>query len=273
MKRLQTLLCLTFLFLGFAIQSDAQNANDKIPFDSSVKTGQLANGLQYYIKKNNKPENKIELRMALNAGSMQEDNDQRGLAHFMEHMNFNGLKNFPKNEIVSYLQSIGVKFGADLNAYTSFDETVYILPIPTDDKDKIEKGFTIISDWAGNALLEGEEIDAERGVVLEESRGGKGANDRMMQKWLPKYMNGSRYAERLPIGKDDILKNFKHDVIKRFYKDWYRPDLQAVMVVGDIEVAEAERLIKKYFSGFKNPENPRPRPEKSPNEQPVKLWS
>jgi len=262
MKRLQTLLCLTFLFLGFAIQSDAQNANDKIPFDSSVKTGQLANGLQYYIKKNNKPENKIELRMALNAGSMQEDNDQRGLAHFMEHMNFNGLKNFPKNEIVSYLQSIGVKFGADLNAYTSFDETVYILPIPTDDKDKIEKGFTIISDWAGNALLEGEEIDAERGVVLEESRGGKGANDSMMQKWLPKYMNGSRYAERLPIGKDDILKNFKHDVIKRFYKDWYRPDLQAVMVVGDIEVAEAERLIKKYFSGFKNPENPRPRPEK-----------
>ncbi len=262
MKRVYSLLFIPLLFLGIGIQSHAQNLNSKIPFDKTIKTGVLPNGLKYFIKKNNKPENKIELRLALNAGAMQEDNDQLGLAHFMEHMNFNGLKNFPKNEIVRYLQSIGVKFGADLNAYTSFDETVYILPIPTDDKKKIDKGFTILADWSGNALLEGSEIDAERGVVLEESRLGKGASDRMMQKWLPKYMVGSRYADRLPIGKDKILKNFKHDVLKRFYRDWYRPNLQAVMVVGDIEVAEAERLIKKHFSGFKNPENPRPRPKK-----------
>jgi len=262
MKKLLPLVLLPLLFLCFNFQSQAQNLNAKIPFDKSIKTGQLDNGLKYFIKKNAKPENKIELRLALNAGAMQEDDDQQGLAHFMEHMNFNGLKNFPKNEIVRYLQSIGVKFGADLNAYTSFDETVYILPIPTDDKDKIEKGFTILSDWSGNALLEGSEIDAERGVVLEESRGGKGADDRMMQKWLPKYMVGSRYAKRLPIGKDPILKNFKHDVLNRFYIDWYRPNLQAVMVVGDIEVAEAERLIKKYFSDFKNPANPRPRPKR-----------
>lgn len=262
MKHILSYVLLPILFLSISFQSQSQNLDAKIPFDKSVKTGILPNGLKYFIKKNNKPENKIELRLAVNAGAMQEDDDQQGLAHFMEHMNFNGLKNFPKNEIVRYLQSIGVKFGADLNAYTSFDETVYILPIPTDDKDKIEKGFTILADWSGNALLEGSEIDAERGVVLEESRLGKGADDRMRQKWFPKYLVGSRYANRLPIGKDNIIKNFKYDVIKRYYKDWYRPNLQSVMVVGDIEVAEAERLIKKYFSGFKNPANPRPRPDK-----------
>ncbi len=260
MKKTLALLLLPIILFCMGNGAQAQDLSQKVPFNKDVKTGVLPNGLKYFIRKNNKPEGKIELRLVVNAGAIQEDNDQLGLAHFMEHMNFNGLKNFPKNEIVSYLQSIGVEFGADLNAYTSFDETVYILPIPTDDKDKIEKGFTILADWSGNALLEGDEIEAERGVVLEESRLRKGANDRMMQKWLPKYLNGSRYADRLPIGKDQILKNFKHDVIKRYYKDWYRPDLQAVMVVGNIEPNEAERLIKKYFSGFKNPANPRTRP-------------
>ena len=250
---------MALLFLTLPITLFAQG--EKIPFDSKIKQGQLPNGLKYYIIQNKKPEKKIELRMAVNAGSIQEDKDQLGLAHLMEHMNFNGLKNFPKNEVVHYLQSIGVDFGADLNAYTSFDETVYILPIPADDKKKVDQGFQIIADWSGAALLENDEIDKERGVVLEESRLGKGADDRMMKKWLPEYMNGSLYAERLPIGDDDILKNFKHDVIKRFHKDWYRPNLQAVMVVGDIDPNEAERLIKEKFSGFKNPANPRPRPE------------
>ncbi len=248
------LLCLILPFL-----SKAQG--DKIPLDSKIKTGQLDNGLKYYIIQNKKPEKKIELRIVVNAGSILEDKDQLGLAHLMEHMNFNGLKHFPQNEVVHYLQSIGVEFGADLNAYTSFDETVYILPIPADDKKKIDQGFQIIADWSGAALLENEEIDKERGVVLEESRLGKGAEDRMMKKWLPEYLNGSLYAERLPIGSDDLLKTFKYDVIKRFHKDWYRPDLQAVMVVGDIEPAEAEKLIKDKFSGFKNPTNERPRPE------------
>lgn len=256
MKSFKNLLAILCLCLPFLVTAQ----NEKIPIDKKVKVGQLPNGLKYFIVQNKKPEKKIELRMVTNAGSIQEDDDQLGLAHLMEHMNFNGLKNFPKNEVVHYLQSIGVDFGADLNAYTSFDETVYILPIPADDKEKIDKGFQIIADWSGAASLENEEIDKERNVVLEESRMGKGADDRMMQKWLPEYLNGSRYAKRLPIGDDELLKNFKHDVIKRFHKDWYRPNLQAVCVVGDIDPAEAEKLIIAKFSGFKNPKNERPRP-------------
>jgi zinc protease len=157
---------LAFICLMLPLLALAQN--EKIPLDSKVKTGQLPNGLKYYIIQNKKPEKKIELRMVVNAGAIQEDDDQLGLAHLMEHMNFNGLKNFPKNEVVHYLQSIGVEFGADLNAYTSFDETVYILPIPAEDKKKIDQGFQIIADWSGAALLENEEIDKERNVVLEE---------------------------------------------------------------------------------------------------------
>jgi zinc protease len=232
----------------------------KLPFDAKIKSGQLPNGLKYFIVQNKKPEKKVELRLVVNAGAILEDDDQLGLAHLMEHMNFNGLAHFPKNEVVHYLQSIGVDFGADLNAYTSFDETVYILPIPADDKKKIDQGFQVIADWSQAALLENEEIDKERGVVLEESRLGKGADDRMMKKWLPEYMNGSRYADRLPIGKDEILKNFQYDVLKRFHRDWYRPDLEAVVVVGDMDPNEAERIIKEKFSGFKNPASPRPRP-------------
>lgn len=252
------LMLLAFLLPVFAY---GQIDSEKIPLDSKIKTGVLPNGLKYYIIQNKKPEKKIELRMVVNAGSILEDKDQLGLAHLMEHMNFNGLKNFPKNEVVHYLQSIGVEFGADLNAYTSFDETVYILPIPADDKDKIEKGFQIIADWSGAALLENDEINKERNVVLEESRLGKGADDRMMKKWLPEYLNGSLYASRLPIGDDELLKTFKPEVLKRFHRDWYRPNLQAVMVVGDIDPLEAEKLIKAKFSGFTNPANARPRPE------------
>jgi zinc protease len=249
---------LTILVMLPALFVNAQG--DKIPFDAKVKRGQLPNGLRYFIIQNKKPEKKIELRMVVNAGSILEDNDQLGLAHLMEHMNFNGLEHFPHNEVVHYLQSIGVDFGADLNAYTSFDETVYILPIPADDKKKIDQGFQVIADWSHAATLDKDEIDKERGVVLEESRLGKGADDRMMKKWLPEYMNGSMYGERLPIGKDETLKTFPHDVLRRFYKDWYRPDLEAVMVVGDIEPAEAERLIREKFSGFANPASPRTRP-------------
>lgn len=237
----------------------AQTKPAKLPLNPKIKTGQLANGLKYFILQNKKPENKVELRLAVNAGSVQEDNDQQGLAHFMEHMNFNGLKHFPHNDIVHYLQSVGVKFGADLNAYTSFEETVYMLPIPTTDKDIVDKGFTILADWSHDALLDKEEIDKERGVVLEESRLGKGADDRMMKKYLPSLLSGSVFAKRLPIGKDSILKNFKYEAVKRYHKDWYRPNNEAVIVVGDIDVAEAERLIKEKFSGFKNPVPARPR--------------
>jgi zinc protease len=228
-----------------------------IPPSPDVKIGTLSNGLKYYIKYNRKPEHKVELRLAVNAGSILEDDDQQGLAHFMEHMNFNGLKHFPGNELVKYLESIGVSFGNDLNAFTGFDMTVYILPIPSDDTSKLETGFTVISDWSGAALLTGEEIDKERGVILAESRLGKGADDRMMKKWLPALMNGSKYADRLPIGLDSIIDKFDHSVLHRFYRDWYRPNLQAVVVVGDMPVEKAEKMIIEKFSGYKNPEYPR----------------
>lgn len=254
----QILLNLFAMLILFS--SNAQlNLTDKIPFDSKVKTGKLANGLTYFIRANQKPEKKVELRLVVNAGSILEDNDQQGLAHFTEHMSFNGTKNFKKNELVSFLQSIGVEFGADLNAYTGFNETVYILPIPLSDPTNFKKGMQVLQDWASTVTFENKQIDDERGVVLEESRSGKGADDRMGRKVYVKQYEGSKYAQRLPIGKDSILKTFKYDAIKRFYRDWYRPNLMAVVVVGDIDVAATEKMIQEMFGGLKNPVNPRPR--------------
>jgi len=183
LRRVVLCTLLSAAFTGFVTAQDLQS---KLPTDPDVVTGKLDNGLTYYIRNNHKPANKVELRMVVKAGAILENDDQQGLAHFMEHMNFNGTKNFQKNDLVSYLQSIGVQFGADLNAYTGFDQTVYILPIPTDKPDNLEKGFQIIEDWAHNALLTDKDIDEERGVVLEESRLGKGADDRMRKKYFPK---------------------------------------------------------------------------------------
>ncbi|HET9824761.1 MAG TPA: insulinase family protein [Chitinophagaceae bacterium] len=258
-------LCSLVLLLTLFSACFAQiNLSQPVPTDPNVKVGKLPNGLTYYIQKNAKPEKKMELRLVVNAGSILEDPQQRGLAHFMEHMNFNGSKHFPKNELVDYLQKVGVKFGADLNAYTSFDETVYMLPISSDDPEIVEKGFTVLEDWAGNNLLDKIEIDKERGVVLEESRLSKGAQERMLRQYIPKLFNGSKYGERLPIGKDSILKTFQPSTLERFYRQWYRPDLMAVVVVGDIDPAEAEKKIKAHFSGFKNPANEKPRPAITP---------
>ena len=258
MKQLSKLI-LGLLLFPAAIFAQELDYSKAIPFDSSVKTGKLKNGLTYYIKKNAKPENKVDLRLVVNAGSILENDDQQGLAHFMEHMNFNGTKRFPKNKLVDYLQSIGVKFGQHLNAYTSFDETVYFLPIPSDSPEKLENGFNIIEDWAFNANLTPEEIDKERGVVLEEYRLGLGAQKRMMSRYLSKMMYKSHYADRLPIGKKEILEKFKYDKIVSFYNDWYRPDLMSVIVVGDIDVAEMEKKVIAHFSNYQNPKNERPR--------------
>ncbi len=236
-------------------------ATKKIPVDPKVRVGKLKNGLTYYIRNNGKPEDKLELRVVVNAGSVLEDDDQQGLAHFMEHMNFNGTKNFKKNQLVDYLQSIGVKFGADLNAYTGFDQTVYILPIPSNDEDKLNHGFQIIEDWAFNTLLTDEEIEKERGVVLEEYRLGLGAEKRMMAKYLPKLMYKSKYAERLPIGKKEILENFTSETIKRFKNDWYRPDLIAIIAVGDVDADKLEAKIKEHFSKYPKAVKPRERKE------------
>lgn len=255
------LIKLTFGLLLFSISIFAQEIDysKALPFDPNVKTGKLKNGLTYYIKKNAKPENKVTLRLVINAGSILEDDDQQGLAHFMEHMNFNGTKRFPKNKLVDYLQSIGVKFGQHLNAYTSFDETVYFLPIPSDSPEKLENGFNIIEDWAFNANLTPDEIDKERGVVLEEYRIGLGADKRMMGRYLPKMMYNSHYADRLPIGEKEILEKFKYDKLVSFYNDWYRPDLMSVIVVGDIDIDAMEKKIIAHFGSYKNPKNEKPR--------------
>lgn len=230
-----------------------------IPTDPSVRMGTLSNGMKYYIKKNTLPEKKVDFRLAINAGSILEDENQRGLAHFMEHMNFNGTKNFPDNKLVDFLQSIGVKFGQHLNAYTSFDETVYMLPVPLDKPGNLDAGLKVMEDWAFNATLSDEQINKERGVVLEELRLGLGADKRMMDKYLPKMLYNSQYANRLPIGTKEVLQNFKPDVIRKFHQDWYRPDLMAIVVVGDINVDEVEKKIKDNFSRYKNPSKPKDR--------------
>jgi zinc protease len=248
------------LLVGSATNGNAQtNLTDPLPKDNKVKIGKLDNGLTYFIRENKKPEQKVELRLVINAGSILEDDDQQGLAHMAEHMAFNGTKNFKENEIISYLQSIGVGFGNDLNAYTSFNETVYMLPIPTDKPGNVEKGFQILEDWAHQVSYLDKDINEERNVILEESRLGQGAQERMRRKWLPMLFEGSMYAERLPIGVDSIIQHFEPDAIRRFYRDWYRPNLMAVIVVGDIDPNTAEDLIKKHFAGIKNPANPRPR--------------
>jgi zinc protease len=252
-------LACSLLAHGATVEPAAIDLKAVVPVGPQVKVGKLANGLTYYIQKNSRPEKRLELRLVVKAGSILEDDDQQGLAHFTEHMAFNGSAHFKRHELVSYLQSIGVKFGADLNAYTSFDETVYILPIPTEKPEVVEQGFQVLEDWAHGLSLNDADIDSERGIVLEELRLGKGVDDRFRKVLLPKVFNGSRYADRLPIGKEEILKNFKYDAIKRFYHDWYRPDLMAVVVVGDIEPAEAQKLVERHFAGMLNPPNERPR--------------
>jgi len=262
MKRFGLLFLSTLLTIGivFAQEVNISGELDNIlPVDENIRIGVLDNGLKYYIRKNVKPENRVEMRLVVNVGSLLEDDDQQGLAHFVEHMAFNGTKNFEKNEIIDYLQSIGVQFGADLNAYTSFDETVYILPIPTDDEAIVDKGLQVLEDWAHNVSFTDEEIDKERGVVLEEWRLGQGAQQRMRDEYFPTLFKDSRYAERLPIGKKEIIENAPYEVVRKFYKDWYRPDLMAVVAIGDIDVDSMESKIKNHFNNLENPEEERAR--------------
>lgn len=249
------------LWISYISGSIAQtfDFSQKIPVDSSIRIGKLSNGLNYYIKKNRKPENRVELRLAVNAGSILEDTDQLGLAHFTEHMAFNGSKHFAKNEMISYLQTVGVRFGADINAYTGFDATVYMLQIPTDREDIIKKGFQVLEDWAHELTFDSTELEKERGVVIEEWRIGRGADQRMRDKYLPVIFHNSRYALRLPIGTKENLEKFHRNSIVRFYNDWYRPELMAVIAVGDIDVDAFEKMIKEHFSKISVIKNPRPR--------------
>ncbi len=236
-------------------------ASTPLPIDSAVRVGQLENGLRYFIRVNGRPAERAELRLAVNAGSALEDDDQRGLAHFLEHMAFNGTTRFAKNDIVKYLESIGVRFGADLNAYTGFDETVYILPVPTDSAALLESSFDILKDWASAVLLDSAEVVAERGVVLEEWRGGRGAGARVRDQHLPVLFTGSRYADRLPIGDTGIIRSATPAPLRRFYTDWYRPNNMAIIAVGDFDADRVESLIKDRFSKLRNPDAPRERAE------------
>ena len=230
-----------------------------LPFDPKVRVGTLENGLRFYVRENRKPEARAELRLVVNAGSVLEDEDQQGLAHFVEHMTFNGTRDFPKHRLVDYLESIGMRFGPDLNAYTGFDETVYRLLVPTDSAAALEQGFQILEDWAHLVSFEPEEIDKERRVVIEEWRSGRGADARMRDKQLPVLLKGSPYAQRLPIGQTGVVDTFHYDTLRRFYRDWYRPDLMAVVAVGDFDGMRMEELIRREFSGIPRSEGPRGR--------------
>src|SRR5437588_11889946 len=215
--------------------------------------------MRYYIRRNKKPEKRAELRLVVKAGSILEDDDQQGLAHLVEHMAFNGTKHFPKNEIISFMESIGMRFGADVNAFTSFDETVYELTVPTDKPETLDKALLILEDWAHNLTFDPTETAKERGVVMEEWRLGRGADMRMLQKIFPVVLKDSRYAERLPIGKPEIIQNGKAERLKQFYADWYRPDLMAVVAVGDFDKAAIEKMISNHVASLPAATEPKPR--------------
>ncbi|NIF04187.1 insulinase family protein [Chryseobacterium sp. Tr-659] len=230
-----------------------------LPVDPAVKIGTLSNGMKYYIRKNTTPEKKVDFRLAINVGSILEDENQKGLAHFMEHMNFNGTKNFPDNKLIDFLQSIGIKFGQHINASTGFDRTVYMLPVPLNNPENLDIGLKVMEDWAFNATLSDEQINKERGVVLEEIRNKLGAGKRMEDKYLPKLLYNSHYLKRNIGGGNESITNFKPEALRKFKEEWYRPDLMALIVVGDINVDEVEKKIKDNFSKYKNPPNPRER--------------
>src|SRR5262245_9950909 len=237
----------------------AQALTDPMPTDANITIGKFSNGIRYYIRANKKPEKRAELRLVIKAGSILEDDDQQGLAHLVEHMAFNGTKNFPKNKTIEFMESLGMRFGADVNAYTTFDETVYMLTVPTDKPEMMDKAMLILEDWAHNLSFDPAEIEKERGVVMEEWRLGQGANMRMLQKIFPVVLKGSRYADRLPIGKPEIIQHGKAERLKQFYTDWYRPDLMAVVAVGDFDKAAMEKMITAHFASIPAATKPRPR--------------
>jgi zinc protease len=237
----------------------APSLTQSMPVDPAITQGQLANGLRYYVRANKKPENRAELRLVIKAGSILEDDDQRGLAHFVEHMAFNGTEHFPKQQVVSFLESLGMRFGADVNAYTSFDETVYMLTVPTDKPETMDRALLILEDWAKGVSFDPVEVDKERGVVMEEWRLRRGANARMQDKVFPIWLQGSRYPDRLPIGTTGSIQGFKPERLKKFYTDWYRPDLMAVVAVGDFDKASVETLIKSHFAAIPSSAAARPR--------------
>ncbi len=244
-----------------------------IPVDPLITVGRLPNGLRYYVRENRLPQARAELRLVVNAGSVLEDEDQRGLAHLVEHMSFNGTLHFPGQDVGGFMQSLGMRFGAHVNAHTSFDETVYELQIPTNNPAVMDLSLLILEDWAHNVSFDPEEIDKERGVVLEEWRLGLGADERIQDAQFPILLKGSRYADRLPIGKPEIIQNVGHDRLKQFYADWYRPDLMAVVAVGDFDKTVVESLIRSHFGAIPVAPMAKPRPVFTVPDQPGTVYS
>lgn len=235
--------------------TEAVDDSPALAMDPAVMTGTLDNGLTYYIRKHPKPEKRVLLWLAVNAGSVLEDDDQQGLAHFVEHMAFNGTERFEKNTIIDFFEKSGMDFGADVNAFTSFDETVYMLQVPTDDAKLLSTGYDVLEDWAGAVSFDPEEVDKERGVVIEEWRLGRGASQRVFDKQWPVFLAGSKYAERKPIGDKEILETAPVERLRAFYDDWYRPDNMAVIIVGDIEPAQALAEVERRFADLENPKD------------------
>ncbi len=231
---------------------------DTLPLDPAVTAGTLDNGLRYYIRKNARPEHRVAMQLAVKAGSIDETDEQQGLAHFLEHMAFNGSRHYKPGELIAAFESTGARLGPHVNAYTSFNETVFQFQLPTDTPGIVLKGMQALSDFAGGLTLDPAEIDKERGVVIEEWRGGLGAQSRVRDQQIPVLFYKSKYAERIPIGKPDILKTFPPERLRSFYEKWYRPDRMAVIVVGDVEVPQIEAMIRAEFAGLKNPAGPAP---------------
>ncbi|MCK4568795.1 MAG: insulinase family protein [Bacteroidales bacterium] len=260
MKKYMLLLLAFFAVASLTAQEFVYEDDAPVPLDPAVIYGKLDNGLTYYILENDMPENRAEFYLILNAGAILEDDSQNGLAHFCEHMCFNGTENFEKHDIINYLQSIGMKFGPEINAFTSHDNTTYMLrKVPTDEPANIDTALMILYDWANNVSFEDEEIDNERGVIHEEWRTRRGAMFRLMTKSQKVLFKGSKYAERDVIGDIDIIDNCAYDELRRFYYDWYRPDLQAVIAVGDFDAAEMETHIAALFSQIPAREDAKPR--------------
>lgn len=260
MKLIHLKTSLVVFILGIASTLHAQ-LDKELPFDPAITVGQFENGLTYFIRENAEPKNRANFQLVVKAGALLEKDDEQGIAHFLEHLGFNGTKNFEKQELIDYLQSIGMRFGAHLNAHTSFDETVYKLEIPMDKEEILSNTFQILEDWAHQMILDPEEIEKERGVILEERRLRLGAGMRMREIQFPILFKDSQYAERNIIGHPETISSITREQFQNFYSNYYRPDLMAVVAVGDFDKEKIEALIRKHFEHLKNPENAPPVPE------------
>jgi zinc protease len=255
-KRLYLALILLVVAV-FACALTPEQASRPLPQDPEVLSGRLSNGMSYYILNNKQPEHRAELRLYVNAGSVNEDDDQRGLAHFTEHMAFNGTKSFGRTEVVDYLTSIGMGFMNGLNAGTSYEFTYYMLKVPTDNAEQLRTGIQILSEMAHAVTYAPEELERERGIILEEWRLGQGPQQRVADATMKVLFQGSKYAERAPIGTEEVLRNFKRETIQRFYSDWYHPSNQSVVIVGDYDPEAMLALLKEFFAPIPAKENPR----------------